>query len=1461
MRRTGGRNAKRLDCANARPSAWALIFIKTLAAILSLVAATTSVAHAGAGYWKNGVPYWVAGGPPDGKFADAKSACSDVSRLYVGYTFVVKSIDIKTTSGFCEATTHYSIGLDGPAFYSSPLEFFCDTDAKSAAGCLKDPQPNPDQVCSASSAQGSPGTHPMAGNPVALANGDKVERVLDYSSSGSHPFVLERSYSFQNEMQPLAGTIGGAFGMNWHGSMDRIAVVDSASGAVWVYLEGGQIYSFVLNGSVYNPATSPRQDKLVKTGSNLIWTSWDGEKTTFTQLTTGGPWRIARIDQIGGHQVTFNYTSGVLSTMTDEFGRTATFTWTGGLVSQIALPGGETIAYTYQAVTSAAGLAGSVLVSAARTVSSVTRTVTYHYENTTLPNALTGITDERGVRFATWTWDAATRRVLTSQHAGGADATTIAYNDVAKTRTVTNGLGKQAIYQFSMQGNWLSLSAVNGQASAHCPASSIAVTYDSSSKFVASRTDENGHQTTYVRDSFGRETSRTEGAGTSAARTITTTWNANFPLPDQITEPKLKTNFIYDTNGNPTSVTLTDLTTYTAPYATNGRTRTWTYTYTAEGLLHTATGPIAGSTTTYAYDANGDLSQVTNPLGQVTQITAVNARGQPTTVVDANGITGTFAYDLDGNLTSATLNPGSAQSQYQFAYNAVGDVTKITLPRGGYLQYTYDDARRLALVTNDRGETVTLTPNLVGDPTSSVTKTSGATITAQQTYAYDELGRLIQSIGAGNQTTNLGYDKVSNPTSLTDARGKTFSTAFDPLDRVITQTDPEAHSVRYAYDAADQVTSHKDGRQLETTMIVDGFGQVVQETSPDRGVRTYWYDAAGRMTKLVDGDGEETDFAYDNAERRTAMTFPGAAWESVTYNYDAVAGGNKGVGRLTSVTEESGSTSLTYDAQGRIIQDAKVIQGQAYNVGYAYDANGKVTQITLPSGRVVTYTRAIDGQVTAVSTKPTASGTVQNIATSVAYQPFGPLKSLTYGNGLALARTYDQNYWLTGTKVSATGATRLDLTFDRNKNGQLAGVTDNAATGRSASFGYYDSGRLQYGVGPWGDHSYAYDAAGNRTDLRTDTGGVVAYQFAVNSGSNNQVTQVQDANGTALRNLTYRDGGDLYEDARVGGSTYQYYYNARKRLVVANKDATDAAYYGYDFRNQRVWRQVMTPTYSSTHYVFDQQGHLLAEHNGDTGAVIKQYIWLDDAPLAVIDKSSGAEVVYYIHTGQIDEPLVMTNASKAKVWDAYVEPFGRAQVFGTASANIDLRLPGQWAQMESGGLSQNWNRDYDPTLGRYVQADPIGLDGGQNLYAYVDGRPAEWTDPTGECPWCVTIILGGLIGGGIDFGFQLIENHGQLECVDWGQVGKEALIGAALSGIGEAAYFGTEFALAGREIKFGKDLRIAPFGNRTGHPLGERPHYHRRVTGPNGETLPGQGIGRHRPWETKSTDTNFWDRF
>ena len=781
------------------------------------------------------------------------------------------------------------------------------------------------------------------------------------------------------------------------------------------------------------------------------------------------------------------------------------------------------------------------------------------------------------------------------------------------------------------------------------------------------------------------------------------------------------------------SRTETDTTTFTVPYATNGRTRTWAYTYDSAGRVLTVDGPRPGTgdTVTYTYSSSGYLASVTDEVGHVTTISAWDGRGQPMTVVDPNGVTTTLTYDIRGRPLTVTINPGASQSQYAFAYNAVGDLTQITLPLGGYLAYSYDTARRLTQVTNNRGETQNFTSDLAGDVTGVTVKTSGGSITAQQTAAYDELGRIIQAIGAGAQTTAIAYDKVSNRTQVTDARGKVFGTSFDPLNRVITKTDPESHTVQLDYNGQDRLTSHKDGRNLQTTRVVDGFGRVIQETSPDRGTISYWYDLADDLTKVVDGDGIEADYAYDNAGRLTSATFPGAAAETMTYGYDSTTGGNKGIGRLTSVTEESGASAFTYDAQGRLTQDVKTIQGRSYTVGYAYDANGMVTQITLPSGRTVAFTRTTDGLVSAIATTP-AGGSAQTLASSVTYAPFGPLSGLTYGNGLALTRSFDQNYWLSGIQVTDGTSARLDLSFARNADGQLTTTTDNASTGRGASFGYTDAGRLSAATGPWGADAYSYDAAGNRTDKARTIGGSTTHETPILASTSNRVSQVQDGSAATLRTLTYRTGGDLSQAAYAGGSTYVYQYDARRRLSVVKKDGSDAAWYGYDFEGHRVWRSVFGATTVQTHYVFDHAGHLLAEHDGSTGSVVREYVWLDDTPIAMIDSSSGSPQVYYIHTGQIDEPLVMTDATKTKVWDAYVEPYGQAQVFGTPSAGLDLRLPGQWSQAEAGGLSQNWFRDYDPALGRYIEADPLGVDAGQNVYAYVDGDPLARGDPTGQ---------------------------------------------------------------------------------------------------------------------------------
>ena len=113
----------------------------------------------------------------------------------------------------------------------------------------------------------------------------------------------------------------------------------------------------------------------------------------------------------------------------------------------------------------------------------------------------------------------------------------------------------------------------------------------------------------------------------------------------------------------------------------------------------------------------------------------------------------------------------------------------------------------------------------------------------------------------------------------------------------------------------------------------------------------------------------------------------------------------------------------------------------------------------------------------------------------------------------------------------------------------------------------------------------------------------------------------------------------------------------------------------------------------------------------------------------MIDHTGASPVTYYIHTDQLGRPQKMTDASANLVWDAIFQPFGEVYAVSGSATNY-LMFPGQFYDGET-HLSQNWHRDYDPTIGRYIQSDPIGLAGGINTYGYVGGNPLIRLDPAG----------------------------------------------------------------------------------------------------------------------------------
>jgi len=181
-----------------------------------------------------------------------------------------------------------------------------------------------------------------------------------------------------------------------------------------------------------------------------------------------------------------------------------------------------------------------------------------------------------------------------------------------------------------------------------------------------------------------------------------------------------------------------------------------------------------------------------------------------------------------------------------------------------------------------------------------------------------------------------------------------YGHAFDALNRLYQETDPDTFHTTIAFDAQDNVTGVTDARSLVTNYVRDGFGDAIRQTSPDTGVTDFWYDANGAVIKQVDARSIETDFTNDNAGRVLTKTFPAASAENIAYGYDATTGGNKGVGKLTSIIDQSGSTALVYDALGHTSSDTRVISGNSYGTAYTYDAAGNILTETYPSGRIVT---------------------------------------------------------------------------------------------------------------------------------------------------------------------------------------------------------------------------------------------------------------------------------------------------------------------------------------------------------------------------------------------------------------------------------------------------------------------------------------------------------------------------
>ena len=221
------------------------------------------------------------------------------------------------------------------------------------------------------------------------------------------------------------------------------------------------------------------------------------------------------------------------------------------------------------------------------------------------------------------------------------------------------------------------------------------------------------------------------------------------------------------------------------------------------------------------------------------------------------------------------------------------------------------------------------------------------------------------------------------------------------------------------------------------------------------------------------------------------------------------------------------------------------------------------------------------------------------------------------------------------------------------------------------------------------------------------------------------------AAGGGTRTLTYGDSGNTASDDDGAGAVLGFAYDSTDRLVGVSQGAAVLGAYTHNAMGQRVAK---TAGGATTHFLYGLSGRLLAEHSGG-GGVAREYFWLDGQLLGGANAlGQGA----FVATDHIGRPTRVIGWLTGLVrWNAVYRPFGELHS-ETGTEPVNLRFPGQYLDSET-GLHYNYFRDYDASTGRYIQSDPIGLQGGWNTYAYVGGNPVQFIDPMGLAATCEVI--------------------------------------------------------------------------------------------------------------------------